>query len=738
MPLAGIRRRDYNDYSYHCPYQEVLTDMRQEDYSPKQTAAMKGRMRRMRDQYRRRLIAATVIFFILGAVAGVFAHRWYVDRTPTDTLKVATPEPTAAAVTLAPQVTPEAWDMSETGQPSDEGDDIFPDSVDEGTDSGAELDAFPEVDSQQLTEDGTQQDGGNMLLIAPGEKLEPQPDAATQAPEGDAAVVQPEVAGTADTAATEPADVNAEAGNPEIAQTAEAADAQATDTAEAGNPEMIQTAEAADAQTAETAEAADAQTAETAEATDAQAAGTAEAADAQAAETAEAGNAETAETAEAANAQASEAAATPDAGYGPQVVAIVPYGESFTYTTEINADGNARVEATNEPYETVCFTQTMKKYMRPTDYAEKYATQYRMQGNEAGASFELTLIDYIGNTTIIPQNVVDVSLRSESGNTVEHGYQLMDAEIDGRYGISLPTNTPTTFYKRFAYPVDGEDMKYLVITTYKNGQTQMILFELESEKPPEPEVIYPTLQRGLVNDDVLNLQNRLAELGYLNVTPDGTFGPKTEEAIKSAQAAFGMEPNGIADNAFQQKLFEGAAPSVGEGAGYVTLSEGSAGEAVVRLQKRLAELGYYNGKADGGYGPKMVAAVKKAQADYGMEQTGTATSEFQRRAFANAVDAGDESAALDTGYTVLQKGSKGDAVVKLQLALREQGYYNGKADGGYGPMMVTAVKEAQAAFGMEQTGIADVAFQQRLYGSVTAPTEAPDEAADASTEGAEG
>ena len=691
--------------------------MRQEEYSPKQTAAMKGRMRRMRDQYRRRLIAATVIFFILGAVAGVFAHRWYVDRTPTDTLKVATPEPTAAAVTLAPQVTPEAWDMSETGQPSDEGDDIFPDSVDEGADSGAELDAFPEVDSQQLTEDGTQQDEGNMLLIAPGEKLEPQPDAATQAPDGDAAVAQPEAADAADAAATEPADVNAEAGNPETAETAEAADAQAAQTAEAGNAETTQTAEAADAQAAQTAEAGNAETAETAEA-----------ANAQAAQSADAG----------ANAQAAEAAATPDAGYGPQVVAIVPYGESFTYTTEINADGNARVEATNEPYETVCFTQTMKKYMRPTDYAEKYATQYRMQGNEAGASFELTLIDYIGNTTIIPQNVVDVSLRSESGNTVEHGYQLMDAEIDGRYGISLPTNTPTTFYKRFAYPVDGEDMKYLVITTYKNGQTQMILFELESEKPPEPEVIYPTLQRGLVNDDVLNVQNRLAELGYLNVTPDGTFGPKTEEAIKSAQAAFGMEPNGIADNAFQQKLFEGAAPSVGEGAGYVTLSEGSTGEAVVRLQKRLAELGYYNGKADGGYGPKMVAAVKKAQADYGMEQTGTATSEFQRRAFANAVDAGDENAALDTGYTVLQKGSKGDAVVKLQLALREQGYYNGKADGGYGPMMVTAVKEAQAAFGMEQTGIADVAFQQRLYGSVTAPTEAPDEAADASTEGAEG
>ena len=269
-------------------------------------------------------------------------------------------------------------------------------------------------------------------------------------------------------------------------------------------------------------------------------------------------------------------------------------------------------------------------------------------------------------------------------------------------------------------------MKYLVITTYKNGQTQMILFELESDKPdPEPEVIYPVLQRGLVSDDVLNLQNRLAELGYLSATPDGTFGQKTEDAIKAAQAAFGMEQNGIADNAFQQKLYEGAAPTVGEALEYVTLSEGSKGDAVVRLQKRMAELGYYNGKADGGYGPMMVAAVKKAQVDFGMEQTGVATSEFQRRVFADVVDP-----TGGTGYVVLQKGSKGDAVVKLQLALREQGYYNGKADGGYGPMMVDAVKKAQAAFGMEQTGIADVAFQQRLYGTVTAPTEAPEETQD--------
>ena len=661
--------------------------MKQDDYSPKQTAAMKARVRHIRTQYRRRINATMIIFFILGAVAGVFAHRWYVDKTPdtANVLQVATPEPAEAEVTLAPQATPEAWSMPE-GQTSGEDDDIFPQAGDSQGDNGAELDAFPEVDSQQLDEEADE--AGNEAetgpLLAPGEKLEPQanPDGAGEAQQQ----AEPEAAPEEGEAQAETAEVETAPSEPETAEMVEAEAAEAVEAeAAAAPPEAAETVEAeAAAAQPEVVEPAQAQQAD-----------------------------------EAANAQ------TQNTGYGPQVVAIVPYGESFTYTTEINAEGNARVEVSNEPYETVCFTQTMKKYMRPTDYAAKYATQYKMQGDEAGASFELTLVDYIGNTTIIPQNVVDVSLRSESGNTVEHGYQLMDAEIDGKYGIALPTNTPTTFYKRFAYPADGEDMKYLVITTYKNGQTQMILFELESDEPePEPEVIYPVLQRGLVSDDVLNLQVRLKELGYLSATPDGTFGQKTEDAIKSAQAAFGMEQNGIADNAFQQKLFEGVAPNAGEGAGYVTLSEGSKGDDVVRLQKRLAELGYYNGKADGGYGPKMVSAVKKAQVDFGMEQSGIATSEFQQRAYAGAADAENS-----TGYVVLQKGSKGDSVVRLQLTLREQGYYSGKADGGYGPMMVSAVKKAQAAFGMEETGIADVAFQQRLFGTVTAPTEAPEEAA---------
>lgn len=243
----------------------------------------------------------------------------------------------------------------------------------------------------------------------------------------------------------------------------------------------------------------------------------------------------------------------------PEIVAIVPYGESYAYSTQVNMDGTARVADADGSYETLRFTQTMKDYMRPSDFADKYATEYRLDGTEAGASFDLELHDYVGKSTIIPQNVVDISFcAGEDGSGEVRGYQLMDKEIGGNYEVAVEPNVPKTLYKRYAYSNVGEEMKYLVVTTYKNGKAQKILFELESDEPePEPEIVYPTLQKGLRNDDVRTMQERLIELKYLDGKADGDFGKKTEDAVKAAQEAFGMEANGIADNAFQQKLYEG-------------------------------------------------------------------------------------------------------------------------------------------------------------------------------------
>ena len=55
------------------------------------------------------------------------------------------------------------------------------------------------------------------------------------------------------------------------------------------------------------------------------------------------------------------------------------------------------------------------------------------------------------------------------------------------------------------------------------------------------------LQAGLDNDysKVIEVQEKLAELGYLDNSYDGFFGDATEEAVKAFQKANGIKDNGV-------------------------------------------------------------------------------------------------------------------------------------------------------------------------------------------------
>ena len=67
-----------------------------------------------------------------------------------------------------------------------------------------------------------------------------------------------------------------------------------------------------------------------------------------------------------------------------------------------------------------------------------------------------------------------------------------------------------------------------------------------------------------------------------------------------------------------------------------------------------------------------------------------------------------------------KKGSKGDAVEKLQQALKIKGYYSGVVDGVYGNGTAACVKKFQAAVGLNQTGTADKTTLQVLFDKVSA------------------
>lgn len=140
---------------------------------------------------------------------------------------------------------------------------------------------------------------------------------------------------------------------------------------------------------------------------------------------------------------------------------------------------------------------------------------------------------------------------------------------------------------------------------------------------------------------------------------------------------------------------------------YATLSNGSRGEAVVRLQQRLKELGYLSGAVDGVYGKSTQRAVTYLQGDMGYTETGTAGVKFQQAVF------GGKAPYYET-YIALRKGDEGVRVRDLQTRLRALYYTAASAGGHYRENTVAAVKRFQKQMGYKQTGNITVSQLKKL------------------------
>lgn len=148
-----------------------------------------------------------------------------------------------------------------------------------------------------------------------------------------------------------------------------------------------------------------------------------------------------------------------------------------------------------------------------------------------------------------------------------------------------------------------------------------------------------------------------------------------------------------------------AAPVVDE---YRTLSSGSRGEDVRALQKRLNDLGYNSGSADGVFGSGTKRAVRYFQEALGYnKQDGVATVELQKKLFSSSAPEYDR-------YVTLKKGSGGVRVENLQTRLRELGYTAAPVDGSYGDRVAQAVKRFQREAGLSADGVAGRATLKAL------------------------
>lgn len=192
------------------------------------------------------------------------------------------------------------------------------------------------------------------------------------------------------------------------------------------------------------------------------------------------------------------------------------------------------------------------------------------------------------------------------------------------------------------------------------------------------------------------------------LTVDGSFGPATEARLKAWQRSKGLPADGVVD-AKDWKVLAGGSSGVAASKPATskpststpatpsteltahkgsTLRPGSAGAAVAALQRALGGL-----SADGRYGPATQARVVSFQRAAGLKATGVVD-----RATWDAVERSVHP-LLAHWNTVLKRGSHGAAVVALQRALGLT------ADGSFGPATETAVKAAQKAAHLAQTGV---------------------------------
>jgi len=147
---------------------------------------------------------------------------------------------------------------------------------------------------------------------------------------------------------------------------------------------------------------------------------------------------------------------------------------------------------------------------------------------------------------------------------VHPGYQFTDAEISGETDSTISTGASATIYKRYTFGA-LEGLDYLTVSYYENGEMKTVYFSLIA---PEPED-----------------------------TPEPMVDAESEAAATPAPSS-------------------------------ESYTIGDSGEGVILLQRKLIQLGYLSGQPDGVFGQWTASAVKSAQKDFGLEQTGIADAEF--------------------------------------------------------------------------------------------------------------
>ena len=182
---------------------------------------------------------------------------------------------------------------------------------------------------------------------------------------------------------------------------------------------------------------------------------------------------------------------------------------------------------------------------------------------------------------------------------------------------------------------------------------------------------FSTLKLGMTGEAVRALQQRLIDLKYLFGTADGIYGTATANAIIAFQRANNLNRDGIAGSATLAKLYANstkaatstATPAATTAASTASsLKQGDKGSDVTSLQKRLIELGYLSGKADGTFGSLTAKALMAFQKANSLKSDGIAgAATLAALNSASAVNANGKTQTTAAGTTAAGTATKAAA-----------------------------------------------------------------------------
>ena len=170
-----------------------------------------------------------------------------------------------------------------------------------------------------------------------------------------------------------------------------------------------------------------------------------------------------------------------------------------------------------------------------------------------------------------------------------------------------------------------------------------------------------TLRKGYTGTDVISVQQKLKDLGFYTGSVDGVYGTGSMAAVKAFQRQNGLTADGLVGSRTHAVLMSATSGSTSNsGSGNSssdsssdqthaegTLSYGSTGSEVKKMQQALKALGY-NVSADGSYGALTQMAVTQFQKRNGLTADGVAGSATLKLLYSGSAKEADPSDNIPT------------------------------------------------------------------------------------------